>query len=74
MSGFNIEMNSDEYNTCAFCPGWSYQDRPHVSTWNDQLYKQTNKQEYSIGPVVLEITHVTTTEYAQCQISTFYIL
>ena len=36
--------------------------------------KQTNKQEYSIGPVVLEITHVTTTEYAQCQISTFYIL
>ena len=22
----------------AFCPSWSFQDRPRVSTWNDQLY------------------------------------
>ena len=27
----------------AFCPGWSYQDHPRVSTWNDQLYKQTKQ-------------------------------
>ena len=31
----------------AFCAGWSYQDRPCVSTWNDQLYKQT----YSLLPI-----------------------
>ena len=28
--------------TWALCPGRSYQDRSRVSTWSEQLYKQTN--------------------------------
>ena len=41
-SGLGLHAVSFGSRAWAFCPGLFYQDCPRVSTWNGQLYKQTN--------------------------------